>query len=200
MILEPPKTIKAIPGYPGYYADIDGSIWSYKTTNRWAKKYKWRHLKGSVKKSGYVGIVLYSNGQKKHTHIHHLICLAFLGERPKGFDINHKDGVKTNNKLVNLEYCTKSENVKHAFKFGLRKNNMTQEIARLGGKAKALKVQPRKVIGIKDNKIVYRFNSAKETANKLGIGLGNLKAVLSGNKKCLLQGYRWKYYKGVNYD
>lgn len=54
--------------------------------------------------------------------IHKLVMQAFVGERPKEMrDINHIDGNKTNNRLDNLEYCTRSENNKHAYSIGLRR-------------------------------------------------------------------------------
>lgn len=51
--------------------------------------------------------------------IHALVLEAFIGERPKGYDINHKDGDKTNNRLANLEYCSRGENMRHAVATGL---------------------------------------------------------------------------------
>lgn len=54
--------------------------------------------------------------------MHRLVALAYLGN-PTGnkIEVNHKDGVKSNNKLDNLEWVTRSENRKHAYRIGLRK-------------------------------------------------------------------------------
>jgi hypothetical protein len=46
---------------------------------------------------------------------------AFVGPCPVGFEVNHKNGIKTKNRLWNLEYLTKSENAKHALRLGLKK-------------------------------------------------------------------------------
>jgi hypothetical protein len=46
--------------------------------------------------------------------VHSLIALAFLGKRPQGYDVMHIDGTRTNNKLNNLKYGTRSENMLHA--------------------------------------------------------------------------------------
>jgi hypothetical protein len=48
-----------------------------------------------------------------------MVAEAFIGPRPAGADINHKSGIKTECHADNLEYCTRSENVKHAFSIGL---------------------------------------------------------------------------------
>lgn len=46
--------------------------------------------------------------------IHSLVAAAFIGPRPEGLVINHKDGNRLNNVVENLEYCTYSENYRHA--------------------------------------------------------------------------------------
>lgn len=70
----------------------------------------------------YPRVGLNKAGNSNHFLIHHLVCYAFIGLRPKDMHINHKDGVKTNNNLSNLEYVTRSENAKHAFRIGLVKS------------------------------------------------------------------------------
>ena len=65
---------------------------------------------------------MFQNNNKKYNtrKIHRLICIAFHGDN-KRLEVNHIDGNKSNNKPCNLEWCTRSENVKHAFKIGLAK-------------------------------------------------------------------------------
>ena len=46
---------------------------------------------------------------------HHLVAAAFLGPRPLGMQINHKNGIKTDNYFTNLEYVTPSQNSWHAY-------------------------------------------------------------------------------------
>lgn len=52
---------------------------------------------------------------------HYLVMLAFVGARPQQMDINHINGVKTDNRLENLEYCTRSENIRHSYEVNKRK-------------------------------------------------------------------------------
>jgi hypothetical protein len=72
-------------------------------------------------KNGYVYVVLSKNGQTKNCRVHLLIATTFLGKKTDGLQINHIDGDKSNNSPENLEYCTQSENMKHAYKNGLQK-------------------------------------------------------------------------------
>jgi len=57
----------------------------------------------------------------KPNYIHSIIAQHFLGTRPHKFTVNHKDGVKTNNRIENLEYLSNTDNVRHAFAMGLSK-------------------------------------------------------------------------------
>jgi len=70
-------------------------------------------------KSGrYLHVNLYKNGKSKTYSVHKLVLKAFIGDSI--LDCNHKDGIKSNNYLNNLEYCTHNENIKHAVETGLR--------------------------------------------------------------------------------
>lgn len=64
--------------------------------------------------------LILSNGPLRHTVlVHRLVVFAFLGEPPPAHEVNHKDGNKFNNRLVNLEYVTHPENHRHAVATGL---------------------------------------------------------------------------------
>lgn len=70
-------------------------------------------------KIGYHVVQPVINGKNVMKYIHHLVAEAFIGPRPDGFDINHRDGVKTNNRVDNLEYVTHAENMRHAADNGM---------------------------------------------------------------------------------
>jgi len=65
---------------------------------------------------GYYSVKLYGCNIVEEPYIHTLVAEAFLGSRPDGTEINHKDLNRFNNKADNLEYITHSENIKHAAK------------------------------------------------------------------------------------
>lgn len=56
---------------------------------------------------------------RKGYKVHALVAAAFIGPRPSGMQINHKDGNKQNNRLENIEYCTQSENIRHSYRHGM---------------------------------------------------------------------------------
>jgi hypothetical protein len=69
---------------------------------------------------GYVAVQLYVDGKNKCYFVHKLVAAAFIGPRPKGLQINHKDLKKVNNYYKNLEYKTGIKNIKHALKHGAK--------------------------------------------------------------------------------
>ncbi len=69
---------------------------------------------------GYYALCLSKNKQSKRYKLHRLIAIAFIDNPYNKPQINHKDGHKENNHIDNLEWCTCSENVKHAHYMGLR--------------------------------------------------------------------------------
>ena len=108
---------KDIPGYEGdYQVSNQGRVKSFK---RYGGEIE-RILRPLDRGHGYLHVNLHCNKKRKGVTIHSLVMLAFTGERPDGMDINHIDGVKTNNHLDNLEYCTRAENTQHAFDTGLQ--------------------------------------------------------------------------------
>lgn len=99
--------------FPEYEISNKGNVRNKKT----------KHIiVASPNKKGYYHLGLYANGQRKNVYVHQLVAEAFLlcGSQPN-MEVNHKDGDKSNNTVENLEWCTRSENTKHAFKNGLKK-------------------------------------------------------------------------------
>lgn len=54
------------------------------------------------------------SGKQKVRYLHHVVAEAFIGQRPDGFVVNHRDGNKQNNEAANLEYVSRKENAVHA--------------------------------------------------------------------------------------
>lgn len=106
------ETWKSVKGFETrYLVSTDGKVYSTKT-----KKF----LKPLQNEKDYLHVELWLNYKRKTAKIHRLVAETFL-ENPCGLkEINHKDGNKQNNHVSNLEWCTRSENMKHAYKTGLR--------------------------------------------------------------------------------
>lgn len=72
-------------------------------------------LSQQLGKNGYLTVHLCKNGKHRRVSVHRIVASAFI-ENPHGkSDVNHKNGDKQNNALNNLEWVTRSENVKHAY-------------------------------------------------------------------------------------
>jgi len=67
-------------------------------------------------KQKYARVTLFHNRKRKRISVHHLVLAAFVGPRPIGKEVNHKNGIKQDNRIENLEYCTHSENELHVFR------------------------------------------------------------------------------------
>lgn len=73
-----------------------------------------------IGKRGYPVVRLWGLDKKvKFRTVHQLMAESFFGPRPEGFEVDHKDGVKTNNFLSNLEYVSKRENLRRRDALGL---------------------------------------------------------------------------------
>lgn len=107
--------MKDIPGFEGRYAVTkDGRVWSHKrngTDGRWLRFFQ--------DKRGYLRTSLVTNSRPKHFMVHRLVAITFLGKRFDLKFVNHKNGVKTDNRVGNLEWCTMLHNRRHAIKTGL---------------------------------------------------------------------------------
>ena len=79
-------------------------------------------LSQQLQNSGYLIVHLSINNKHKMRTAHSLVAEAFIGPRPPGLDVNHKDGVKTNNSDSNLEYVTRRDNLCHSVRLGLTKS------------------------------------------------------------------------------
>lgn len=105
------KEWKTIPEYPMYEASSDGEIRNRKTG---------RILKTHIDTHGYKAMTVRSNKQQIPVKVHRLVAEAFYPDADRNLDVNHIDGDKLNNSSENLEFCTRQENIVHAFKMGLR--------------------------------------------------------------------------------
>lgn len=113
------ETWKPIPGFPGYDVSDCGRVRSYRTRmigngKRWhIADTPQRYLRPGLNTSGYPQVIL-SPGQM--WLVHRLVMLIFL-DPPAATHLqaNHKNGLKTDNRLDNLEWVTQSENMQHSY-------------------------------------------------------------------------------------
>jgi len=135
-------------------------------------------LKPWINSCGYMNIKLSVKGKRKNKQIHRLVAEAFISNDENKKEVNHIDGNKSNNNINNLEWVTRNENIFHAYKIGLYDKNF------------------RKIIQIKDDKIINIFNSIKEASEKTGINNGCICSCCGEKYRYKTAGgYTWKYYE-----
>lgn len=103
---------RVVDGFEDYEVSSLGRI------RRFSDK-RLRKLKPS--KLGYIRVDLYKNREPHWFCVHRLVAAAFLENKNKLPQVNHKNGVKGDNRVVNLEWCSRSDNIIHAYKNNLRK-------------------------------------------------------------------------------
>lgn len=96
------------------FVSDDGKVYSIRRQG-----HKGGFVKQRMNNSGYLRVALSKNGKSKAYFVHRLVAQAFIPNPENKQFVNHKDGDKTNNRMSNLEWCTKSENMQHAVKTGL---------------------------------------------------------------------------------
>ena len=89
---------------------------------------KERILKPSIISKGYIGITLTKGKKRYPKKVHRLVAQAFIPNPNNKPQINHIDCDKSNNRVDNLEWCTNSENQKHAFIHGLNNSKKANEV------------------------------------------------------------------------
>lgn len=158
-----------IEGHPGYIACDDGTIINTNTGEV---------VNGSTKRTGYIEVVLKNKeGATKSCLVHRLIATAFIGAPGPGQEVNHINGVKTDNRVENLEWVNHGENLRHAYENGLREND----------------VSPRRVRGTNiETGEQVEFQSIYKAARFLGISQGNICMCCRGQRPSA-SGYIWEY-------
>lgn len=99
--------------------DVMWYEWYYQVSNFWnMRSVKWwriRILKQWICCRWYSIVRLCKDWVKKTIRIHRLVAIAFINNPNNYKEINHKNGIKTDNRIENLERCTRSENMKHMY-------------------------------------------------------------------------------------
>jgi hypothetical protein len=95
-------------GYSGLYKiNKSGDVLSF-------RRFRPRILSAKTNWHGYVCVILYKGDEKKYCSVHRLVAEVFIGNPHMKPHVNHKDGIKSNNNVDNLEWCTHDENMAHA--------------------------------------------------------------------------------------
>lgn len=176
------EVFRVIPGYSKYQVSNMGRV----------KYPDGRIIASKDNANGYCRVGMESDVTKtrKMVAMHKLVMLTFVGERPKNMVINHKNGIKIDNRPENLEYITISQNTIHAKEMGL--------INRAKGSASKTAVAVIRTNLDGSNPVHYGSITEGAIASgdeKLKKHIGE---VCKGTKKSL-GGYKWHYYRDVQH-
>lgn len=161
-----------IEGYLDYGVDTDGNVWSYKKGGR--------KLVKPMLDGGYGKVDLSPNGKSKK--IHRLVAVAFIPNPENKPQVNHKNGIRHDNRAVNLEWSTSKENIRHSF-------DVLGKIILPGKDHPGSKP----VIQMDMNgNFIAEFEGQYDAARKTGISNKLISAVVSGRRNHT-HGFRWKH-------
>lgn len=177
---------KDIPDYEGFYQVSDlGRVKSLKRSversNGRDLNLKEKILTQTFDKDGYAKIHLSKSGKAIRYGVHRVVLKSFIGEKIE-FEVNHINGIKADNRLVNLEYCTSSENRIHAYRILKRKHART-------GLFNGNSPNAKKVFCFNTQEY---FDSVKEASNKYNLHATQISAVCK-NRINHIKGFKFKY-------
>ena len=165
-----------IKDFDDYYISKCGKILSTKIY----KKGKIRALFKS--RNGYIRVRLSNGGLIKYYLVHRLLAKTFIPNPRKKPQVNHKNGIKDDNRLENLEWCTHSENQKHRFSYLGHKaikgfNNICSK------KVQQLDLQ---------NNLIKIWGSIMDVERELKINNASISQVCQDKRKTA-GGFKWEY-------
>lgn len=167
---------RPIPGYPGYEASSLGNIRSLeryheiRPSGRASGYRRWQRggvLKPRVNR-GYRWVPVFADGRRYVRRVSFFVALTFLGERPPGLQIRHKDGCSQNDCASNLAYGTALENTEDKRVHG------TMVVGEASPRAKLRLVQVREIRALRgvesQRAIATRFGIAKVQVHRIQTG------------------------------
>ena len=162
-----------ISGCPNYYVTDSGDVYSRNYSNG-----RFRRLK-PWKGERYYRVRL-PIGKKS---IHRLVAETFIPNPENKPYINHINGIKTDNRVENLEWVTQSENIIHSYRVLGNKNPMLGKYGEKNHRSKA-------VVQLKNGEEIKVFGGVREARRMTGIG--HIDGCCRGERK-MAGGYQWKY-------
>ena len=158
---------KAHPEYAGIEVSTLGNVRTLDkiVRNGWGTRLrKGRVLKQHENRNGYMRVGITIDGKRVNKYVHRLVAQTFISNPNNLPQINHRDCVRDDNRVSNLEFCTRSYNNQYREKFG------------------ESRVKPVFAINLSTLE-VSRFRSQKEAGRELGVFASGISSVIKGTQK-----------------
>ena len=153
-----------------YFITENGDVFHKRTKG-------YRKVICGIGKDGYNKVGLFKNGNRNFYRVHRLVAECYLSNPNNHQQVNHINGIKTDNRVENLEWVSQSENIVHGYK---------NKLIPSGEKSHRSKLKKEDVDFIRKN---YQYKSEKYNSVTLGkmFGVGHA-AIL-----CIIKNKLWKY-------
>lgn len=182
------KELKTIAGFSNYAASTDGHIFYFK---------KNRYLSEHRQTGGYFQVQIKNdNGEYKRMLVHRLVAMTFIPNPNNYTDVDHIDGSRTNNKVENLRWCTRKQNLN----FPIAKNRKKEVFNRADIKQKMRNIHlnnlPKTALSVvaldHNGHVVGTWASVKDAARCNGLNYSNVLYCCRGKRKTA-GGYVWVF-------
>jgi hypothetical protein len=173
---------KPVKGFEGFYeVSTFGRIRNIESNN-WPQSIKAQRFP----KNGYLLVSLWRENKEKKALTHRLVAIAFIPNPKNKKTVNHKKGIKTDNRAHQLEWATQGENAKHSY------DELGRECYMTGKTGKDCRFSKPVNQYTKDGAFVARHDSATSAAKVANTSRRNISHNIMGNQKTAA-GFIWKY-------
>ena len=189
---------KDIEGYEGCYAV--NNLGSVKSLARIKKRGKYgdyltkeKILKQIQTRYGYMVVGLCKSGKTSQIFVHRLVANAFIEKKSGKEYVNHRNGVKHDNQVENLEWVNAKENAEHAAANKLYRPLFGDKNP-MFGKVGSLNVNSKKVVMVDVNTgmILEQYDCIRDAARTRNVNSANITMVCKGERETC-GGYKWAY-------
>ena len=179
-----------VKDFEDYTIDETGNVFSIR---------KNKYLKQTINRNGYCKVTLQKDKYRKMFSVHRLVAQAYLKNYSNTLQVNHINGIKTDNRVENLEMVTAKENMQKAVEIGLfdkckemqRKNAIKNNLGKYHILASE-SAKKRVAKYDKNNNLIQVYNSITEASRKNNINITSISYSANGKRKTG-GGYIWHF-------
>ena len=181
---------KQIDGFPQYYISNYGRV---KSMNYYKRKFP-IIMKTQFDIGGYEVIKLRNKGSKTYTlRINRLVAKAFIPNPENKPHVDHINTIRTDNRAINLRWCTDRENKNNPLTIKKRKTSIKSlESIRNAGKISIQRIKKPVLQYDRNNNILAEYDSARDAHRQTGISFQKIGQVCLGRRNTA-GGYVWKF-------